>query len=66
MIRSKNDTEFFLLLITKNCERLIEQTHRKTEETMEFKKKKPRKIFHFEIPIPIEGSWMLGLTSLDV
>ena len=37
MIRPKTQTEDFLLSITKNCERLIEQTHRKAEETLEFK-----------------------------
>ena len=35
-IRPKNETED-LLLSTKNCETLIEQTHRKAEETLEFK-----------------------------
>ena len=31
MIRHKNETEDFFLSITKNCEMLIEQTHRKAE-----------------------------------
>ena len=30
MIRPKNQTEDLLLSITKNCETLIEQTHKKT------------------------------------
>ena len=30
MIRPKNETEKLLLSITKNCETLIEQTHKKT------------------------------------
>ena len=34
MIRPKNDTEHFLLSISKNCETFIEQTHRKAEETL--------------------------------
>ena len=34
MIRPKNKTEKSLLSITKNCETLIEQTHRKAEETL--------------------------------
>ena len=66
MIRPKNETEDLLLSITKNCETLIEQTHRKAEETLEFKMIKPREIFHFKPPIPIEGSWMIGLTDLEV
>ena len=27
---------------------------------------KPRKIFHFNPPISIEGSWMIGLIDLEV
>ena len=34
MIRPKTQTEDLLLLITKNCETLIEQTHKKAEETL--------------------------------
>ena len=39
MIQPKNETEDLLLSITKNCEKLIEQTHRKSEELLKFKKK---------------------------
>ena len=45
---------------------LIEQTHRKAEETLEFKSIKPREIFHFKPPIQIQGDWMIGLTNLEV
>ena len=31
MIRPKNETEDLLLFFSKNCETLIEQTHRKVE-----------------------------------
>ena len=34
MIIPENETESLLLSITKNCEILIEQTHRKAEETL--------------------------------
>ena len=37
MIRPINETEDFLLSVTKICETLIEQTHRKTEETLDIK-----------------------------
>ena len=43
MIRPKNQTEDLLLSITKSCETLIEQTHRKAEETLEIKMIKPKK-----------------------
>ena len=66
MIRVKNETEDLLLSITKNCETLIGQTHRKAEETLEFKMMKPRETFHFNPPIQIKGDWMIGLTGLEV
>ena len=66
MIRPKIGTEDLLLSITKNCETLIEQTHRKAEETLEFKKIKPRETFHFKPTIQVKGDWMIGLTNLEV
>ena len=66
MIRPKNETEDLLLSITKNCKTLIEQTHRKPEETVEFKMIKPRQTFHFKPPIQTKGDWMIGLTDLEV
>ena len=66
IIRPKTQTEDLLLSITKNCETLIEQTHRKAEETLEFKMIKPRETFHFSQPIQIQGDWMIGLTDLEV
>ena len=66
MIRPKNETEDLLLSITKNCETPIEQTHRKPEETLEFKMNKSRKSFHFKPPNQVKGYWMIGLTDLEV
>ena len=66
LIRPKNETEDLLLLITKYCETLIEQTHRKAEETLEIKMIHSKQTFHFKPPIPFEGSWMIGLTDLEV
>ena len=65
-IRPKNETENLLLTITENCETLIEQTHRKAEQTLEFKTNKSREKFHFSPPIQIKGDWMIGLTDLEV
>ena len=66
MIQPKNETENLLLSITKNCEKLVEQTQRKPEETLEFKMTKPKEIFHFKPPIHTKGDWMLGLIDLEV
>ena len=65
MIKPKKDTDL-LLSITKNCETLIEQTHTKNQECLEFKMNKPRETFHFRPPIQIQGSWMMGLVDLEV
>ena len=66
MIRPKNETEDLLLSITKICETLIEQTHRKSEEILEFKMIKPRETFRFNPPIQIKGDWTIGLIDLEV
>ena len=66
MIRPKKKTEDLVLSITKNCETLIEQTHRNAEETLEFKMIKPRETFHFNPPVEVKENWMNGLTCLEV
>ena len=66
MIRPKNQTEELLLSITKNCETLIEQTHREAEATLDFKTIQSKQTFLFKPPIPIEGSGMIGLTDLEI
>ena len=66
IIRPKNETENLLLSITKNCETLIEQTHTKSQATLEFKMIKPKETFHFKPSIQIQGHWMIGLTDLEV
>ena len=45
---------------------MVEQTHRKPEETLEFKMLKSRETFHFNPPIQTKGDWMLGLIDLEV
>ena len=66
MIRTKNEIENLILSITKNCEKLVEQTHRKPEETSEFKMIKPRETFHFNPPIQTKVDWMIGLVDLEI
>ena len=66
MIRPKTQTEDLLLSITKNYETLVEQTHTKPRETLEFKMIKPRETFHFKPPIQVKGDWMIGLVDLEV
>ena len=66
MIRPKTETEELLLSINKDCETLIKQTFSRPQKTLEFKITKPRETFHFNPPTPIEVSWILGLTSLEI
>ena len=66
MNRPENETEDLLLSTTKDCETLIEQTHRKPEETLEFEKIKAKEIFHFIPPVEVKEKWMLGLVDLEV
>ena len=65
MFKPKNETEDFLLSININCEMLITQTYRIPEETIEFKMDKLKETFHFKPSIPLEVSWMIGLTYLE-
>ena len=51
MIIPKNETEDLLLSIVKSCKMLIDQTHRKAEETLEFKTNRSKQTFHFNPPI---------------
>ena len=48
---------YFQLLKT---ETLIEQTHGKAKETLDFKMIEPRETFHFNPPVLVEGSWTMG------
>ena len=66
LIQPKNETEYLILSLTKNCGTPIEQTHRKAEETLKIKMTKPREKFHLNPPIQIKGDWMIGLTRLEV
>ena len=66
MIGPKNETEDLLLSITKNCETIIEQTHTKPQETLEFKMTKPGETFHFNPPIQTKEDCVLGLVDLEV
>ena len=66
MFLLKNETEDLLISITEDCETLIEQTHRKPQETFEFKMIKPRETFHFNPPVEVKENWMLGLVDLEV
>ena len=65
--KPKNITEDLLLLITKNAGTLIQQTHIKAQESLEYKLTKSRESFSFDTPLQLgNGEWLLRLTSLEV
>ena len=66
IFKPKTETEDLLLSITKNCETLIDQTHKKPQETLEFKLTKSRESFQFNPPVQIEGTWMISLVDLEL
>ena len=41
--------------MTKICETLIDQTHRKAQETLEFQMTQQRETFHFKPPIQVKS-----------
>ena len=59
--------KIYFLDISKNCETLIDLTHTRYQETVEFKLTQPKHAF-FTPPINLglESNWTLGLTSLEL
>ena len=66
MIRPKKETDDLLPSKIKICVTSIKQTHTLCQETLEFLLNKTRETLPFKPLIQIEGSWMIGLTSLEV
>ena len=67
MIQPKNEFEDLVLSITKNSETLIKETHRKSEETLEYNLTNPRETFSFKASINLGfDSCMIRLTSLEL
>ena len=66
MIRPKKRYKNLSLSKTRNCETLVQQMHRKAEETLESKMIKPRETFHCNSSIQINGDGLFGLTDLEV
>ena len=64
MIRPKNNTEYLILLKTKNCEKIIEQTKTKPQKTgIYFFQTK--EFFQFRTPINLiaDGSWIILISE---
>ena len=58
--------ESLLLSIAKSNQEIVENTHSKPQETLEFKMNKQKESFSFDIPLDLPEKWMMGVTSLEV
>ena len=58
--------ESLLLSIAKSNQEIVENTHSKPQETLEFKMTKQKEAFSFDVPLILNEKWMMGVTSLEV
>ena len=58
--------ESLLLGIAKSNQEIVENTHSKPQETLEFKMTKQKESFSFDVPLNINEKWMMRVTSLEV
>ena len=58
--------ESLLLSIAKSNLDIVENTLSKPQETLEFKMKKQKETFSFDIPLDLPEQWMMGVTSLEL
>ena len=61
-----DEKESLLLSIAKSNQEIVENTHSKPQETLEFKMKKQKESFSFDVPLILNEKWMMGVTSLEV
>ena len=58
--------ESLLLSIAKSNLDIVENTHSKPQETLEFKMNKQKESFSFDKTLDLPEQWMMGVTSLEV
>ena len=58
--------ESVLLSITKSNQEIVENTHSKPQETLEFQMTKQKESFSFDVLLHSNEKWMMGVTSLEV
>ena len=58
--------ESLLLNMAKSLLDIVENTHSKPQETLEFKMNKQKESFSFDIPLELPEKWMMDVTSLEV
>ena len=55
-----------MLNIAKSNHEIVEKTHFKPQETLEFKMTEQKESFSFEVPLELNEKWMMGVTRLEV
>ena len=55
-----------MLSFAKSNQEIVENTHSKPQETLEFKMNKQKESFSFDIPLELPEQWMMGVPSLEV
>ena len=58
--------EYLLLSTAKSIQKIVENTHSKPHETLDFKMTKQKESFSFDVPLQLNEKWMMGVTSLEV
>ena len=58
--------EYLLLSIAKPNQEIVEKTHSKPQETLEFKLTEQKESFSFDASLQLDEKWMMRLTSLEV
>ena len=58
--------ESLLLSIAKSNQQIVENTHSKPQETLEFEMTKQKESFSFDVSLDLPEQWMMGVTSLEV
>ena len=58
--------ESLLLSLAKSSQEIVKNTHSKPQETLEFKMTKQKESFSFDVPLLLNETWMMGVTSLEV
>ena len=58
--------ESLLLSIANSNQEIVENTHSKPQETVEFKMTKQKESFSFDVSLLMPEKWMMGVTSLEV
>ena len=65
-LTTNDQKELLLLHILKSNLEIVENTHSKAQETLEFKMNTPTKDFQFDEPLLLSGNYMMGVTNLEV